>query len=231
MALGVDVDYYVVARVKAEVVAQAPLPGKMTPMSTYVTILLVAAVLVLIAAVLIRAVTRKRHPAKKCSRCGKPSSHGYPESGWAESDRILPVCVDCLLRQLDEDYCTFDGRAVVIQPVAEFSCYIFRPNKDWSEAVRNDTESILARIEKVCYSCGLDARYAWVNALEPAPVAKVPRLGIRQTLLTQASARPAALCGRCTVQRIGHSLRQQEGGYLEICGPRGKEDGLVCGMG
>lgn len=205
--------------------------GKMSPMSTYETVLLVAAVLVLIAAVLIRTVTQRKHRVKKCSRCGKPSSNGYPVSGQAESDSILPVCVDCLLRQLDEDYLTFDGRAVVIQPVAEFTCYLFRPKKDWNEAVRNDTESILAGLEKLCHTCGLEARYAWVNALEPAPVAKVPRLGIRQTLLTQASARPVALCARCTVRRIARSLREQEGGYLEICGPRGKEDGLVCGMG
>jgi len=200
-------------------------------MSTYETVLLVAAVLVLIAAVLIRTVTHKRHPAKKCSRCGKPSSHGYPENGQAESDTILPVCVDCLLRQLDEDYSVFDGRAVVIQPVAEFSCYVFRPKEEWNEAVRNDTESILAGLETLCHICGQEARYAWVNALEPAPVAKVPRLGLRQTLLTQTGARPLALCARCTVRRIERSLRQQEGGYLQICGPRGKKDGLVCGMG
>ena len=97
----------------------------------------------------------------------------------------------------------------------------FSPEADWCEAVRNDQEGILASLEAQCRSCGQPPRYAWVNALEAAPVTKLPSLGIRQSLLTVANAHPVALCARCTVRRIEHSLTAQEGGYLEICGPYG----------
>lgn len=200
-------------------------------MPIYQTILLVAAVLVLIAAAILMATTRKKHPAKACLQCGKSSSHGYSKTAEAEAGEIVPLCVGCLLRRLDEDYTTYDGRAVVVQPVVELPCYVFRPKAEWSEAVRNDVEGILAGLEAQCRSCGQPPRYAWVNALEAAPVTKVPKLGIMQTLLTAASAHPVPLCAQCTVRRLGHSLSAQEGGYLEICGPRGSEDGLVCGMG
>jgi hypothetical protein len=200
-------------------------------MSIYQTILLLVAVLVLIAAAILMTATRKKHRAKVCVQCGKPSSHGYAKAAESEASEIVPLCVDCLLRRLDEDYTTYDGRAVVVQPVAELPCYVFRPKAEWSEAVKSDVESILAGLESRCHGCGQEARYAWVNALEPGPVAKLPKLGIRETLLTAASTHPVALCAGCTVRRIGRSLSEQEGGYLEICGPRGSEDGLVSGMG
>jgi len=196
----------------------------------YSTILILAAVLALAAAAILR-ITRKKHPSKVCAECGKPSANGYSKTAKSEANEIVPLCVDCLLRRLDEDYTIYDGRAVVVQPVAELPCYVFRPVAEWSETVRNDVESILAGIEARCHSCGQETRYAWVNALEPGPVAKLPDLGIRHTLLTGAGAHAIGLCARCTVTRIGHSLTAQEGGYLEICGPRGSEDGVVSGVG
>jgi len=198
-------------------------------MSIYQTILIVAAVLILSAAILM-AVMRKKHPPKVCAQCGKGSSYGYSKVAETGDGDIIPLCVDCLLQRLDADYLTYDGRAVVVQPVAELPCYLFRPKADWGEAVRSDLEFVLAGLEERCHSCGEEARYAWLNALEPAPVAKLPKVGIRQTLLT-AGTRPVALCARCTVRRIGHSLSVQEGGYLEVCGPQGSEDGVVCGIG
>ena len=159
-----------------------------------------------------------------------PSSHGYSKAE-SEANDIVPMCVDCLLRRLDDDYGTYAGHAVVVQPVAELPRYLFRPKADWSEAVSTDLDFLLARLQTHCHSCGEPARYVWVNALEPGPVAKLPELGIQRTLLAGGKAQPVSLCAKCTVKRIGHSLREQEGGYLEICGPRGSEDGAVSGMG
>jgi len=194
-------------------------------------ILGVAVLLALIGAAILRATTRKKHPAKCCAQCGKPSSHGYANAAEPEPIKTAPLCVDCLLRRLDEDYCTYDGRAVVVQPVAELPRYVFRPKADWNGAVREDVDFLLAGLQTHCHSCGQPARYVWVNALEPGPVAKLPELGVQRALLAVGKAHPVSLCAKCTVTRIGHSLREQEGGYSEICGPRGDADGVVSGMG
>ncbi len=200
-------------------------------LTVYQSVLVVGAVLALIGAAILRATTRKKHPAKSCAQCGKPSSHGYSKAAEPEPTETVPLCVDCLLRRLDEDYCTYDGHAVVVQPVAELPRYVFRAKANWNEAVRNDVDFLLAGLQTHCHSCGQPARYVWVNALEPGPVAKLPELGIQRTLLAGGKAQPVSLCAQCTVKRIGHSLREQEGGYLEICGPRGDADGVVSGMG
>ncbi|MGA9526552.1 MAG: hypothetical protein WBS24_00410 [Terriglobales bacterium] len=202
----------------------------------YSTVLFLAAAVVLGCAAVLSIISRTKHRAKACAQCGKRSSHGYSraaQDGGREKDRSdsVPLCVDCLLKRLDEDYSSFGGRAVVVQPVAELPCYVFRPQQDWGEAVKNDAESILAEMEIRCSSCGNESRYAWVNALEPGPVAKLRTEGIRNALLNAARAHPVALCPRCTLRRIEHSLRAQEGGYLEICGPHGRKDGVVSGMG
>jgi len=206
-------------------------------MPIYSIVLIVAAVLAVAAAVALKITTGKKHPAKVCAECGRPSAHGYSKaahgySKTAESGagEVVPLCVDCLMRRLDEDYSTYKGHAIVVQPVAELPCYVFRPSSDWSEAVRKDLESILIGPSARCQSCGEQAQYAWVNALEPGPVAKLPKLGIRQTLLAGAGAHPVPLCAKCAVKRIGHSLSAQEGGYVEICGPQGSEDGVVSGL-
>ena len=138
-------------------------------MSIYSIMLFLAAGLALIAAAILRVTTAKKHPVKACAQCGKRSSHGYSKSREADASDTVPLCVDCLLRRLDEDYSAYAGHAVVVQPVAELPCYVFRPKVEWSEAVKNDLELILAGVQTHCHSCGLKARYAWVNALEPGP--------------------------------------------------------------
>ncbi len=188
-------------------------------------------VVALIGAALLRARARRKHPAKYCAQCGKRSSHGYANAAEPEPIETAPLCVDCLLRRLEEDYRTYNGHAVVVQPVAELPRYVFRPTADWSEAVRKDADFLLAGLQTHCHSCGQPARYVWVNALEPGPVAKLPELGVQRTLLAGGKTHPVTLCAQCTMKRIGHSLREQEGGYSEICGPRGDEDGVVSGIG
>ena len=199
-------------------------------MPTYSIVLIVAAALAVAAAAALKITMAKKHPAKVCAECGRPSAHGYSKTAESAVGEIVPLCVDCLMQRLGEDYSNYEGRAVVVQPVAELPCYVFRPSSYWSEAVRRDLDSMLAEVQTRCQSCGEQAQYAWVNALEPAPVAKLPKLGIRETLLAGAKAQPTSLCAKCTLRRIGNNLSVQEGGYVEICGPRGSEDGVVSGL-
>jgi hypothetical protein len=193
-------------------------------------IVLVAAVIAALGAAAL-SLTRKKIEKKLCLRCGAPAAHGYSKAAESSADEIVPLCVRCLLDRLDEDYCTYNGHAVVIQPVAELPCYIFRPKSAWDERLRAELDALLAGLQNQCSSCTSSARYLWVNALEAGPVAKLPEIGITHTLLTPSSARPISLCARCSVQRIARSFAGQEAGYVEVCGPHGDEDGLVTAIG
>jgi bacterioferritin-associated ferredoxin len=193
-------------------------------------LVIVAAAVAGVVVTLLR-VARRRPAGKACARCGNPSSHGYSKSAESNPEDIVPLCTPCLLRRLDEDYCTYDGYAVVVQPVAELPCYVFRPKSDWGANVSADVDFVLAARQSHCATCGHESRYVWVNALEAGPVAKIPELGIRRTLLTASATHPMSLCARCTVERLSHSLTALEAGYVEICGPHGKEDGLVTTIG
>lgn len=193
-------------------------------------ILLIAAVVAGVGAAVLR-LTRKKVENTLCAHCGAPAMHGYSKTAESAVEDIVPLCVPCLLEHLDEDYCNYDGRAVVIQPVAELPCYVFRPKSDWNELLRGELDTLLAGLHSHCTSCSNPARYLWVNALEAGPVAKVPQMGITHTLLAASGARPISLCGRCSVQRIARSFAGQEAGYVEVCGPRGSEDGLITAIG
>jgi len=193
-------------------------------------ILLVAAIIAGLGAAFLR-LTRRKIENKLCARCGSPAVHGYSKTAESAPENIIPLCVPCLVERLDEDYCTYDGRAVVIQPVAELPCYVFRPNSDWDEPLRAELGTLLAGLQNHCSSCTNLARYLWVNALEAGPVANLPKMGITHTLLAAGDSRPISLCARCAVQRIARSFAGQEAGYVEVCGPRGSEDGLVTAIG
>src|ERR1039458_2797865 len=193
-------------------------------------ILLIAAVIAGLGASVLR-LTRRKLENKRCARCGAPAMHGYSKTAESAPEESLPLCVPCLLKRLDEDYCTYDRHAVVIQPVAELPCYVFRPKSDWDERLRAELDTLLAGLHNHCSSCANPVRYLWVNALEAGPVANLSKMDITQTLLAVSSARPISLCARCAVKRIARSFAGQEAGYLEVCGPRGDEDGLVTAIG
>jgi len=193
-------------------------------------ILLVGAVIAALGAAILRF-TRKKLENKLCARCGSPATHGYSKTAESAPDDIVALCVPCLLERLDEDYCTYDGRAVVIQPVAELPCYVFRPKSSWGDPLRSELDTLLAGLQHHCASCTNPARYVWVNALEAGPVASLPAIGITHTLLATTANRPLSLCARCCVKRIARSFAGQEAGYVEVCGPRGSEDGLVTAIG
>jgi hypothetical protein len=150
-------------------------------------ILLVAAGIAGLGAAVLR-LTRKKPANKRCARCGAPAMHGYSKAAESAPEDIVPLCVPCLLERLDEDYCTFERHAVVIQPVAELPCYVFRPKSDWGEPLQAELDTLLAGLQDHCSSCTNPARYLWVNALDAGPVANLPQMGITQTLLAPGSA-------------------------------------------
>jgi hypothetical protein len=193
-------------------------------------ILLAAVVIAGIGAAVLRR-KRKRIENEQCARCGALARHGYSKTAESALEDIVPLCIPCLQKHLDEDYSTYDGRAVIIQPVAELPCYVFRPKNVWDEHLRAELDILLAGLENHCSSCTNPARYMWVNALDAGPVANIPKMGITHTLLAASGARPISLCASCSVQRIVRSLAGQEAGYVEVCGPGGSEDGLVTAIG
>src|ERR1035441_10734057 len=145
-------------------------------------ILLIAAVIAGLGAAVLR-LTRKKLANKLCAGCGAPAMHGYSKTAESAPEDIVALCVPCLLERLSEDYCTYDGRAVIIQPVAELPCYVFRPKSDWDERLRAELDTLLAGLQGHCASCTNPARYLWVNALDAGPVANLPQMGTTQTLL------------------------------------------------
>ena len=121
-------------------------------------ILLVAAVIAGIGAAVLRR-KRKKIENKQCARCGALARHGYSKAAESALEDIVPLCIPCLQKHLDEDYSTYDGRAVIIQPVAELPCYVFRPKSVWDEHLRAELDTLLAGLENHCSSCTNPARY------------------------------------------------------------------------
>jgi hypothetical protein len=123
-------------------------------------------------------------------------------------------------------------RAVVVQPVTGLPCYVFRPKSEWDEKLRKELDSMLGRLESKCSSCGGAAHYLWFDCVaEASIVADIPEKGIADTLSPYRGTSPISLCGKCSVKRVGQSLSRQDARYIEVCGPRGSEDGLVIAMG
>src|SRR4030065_222562 len=92
----------------------------------------------------------KSTTAKKCSVCGGEPKYGYSEHA-EDLKNIKSFCRKCLITQLEKDYATFSGRAVVIQPVPGPPCYVFHSNKEWDDffmetRVENDVRAYLLRI-------------------------------------------------------------------------------------
>jgi hypothetical protein len=54
--------------------------------------------------------------------------------------------------------------------------------------------------------------------------------GVSETLLDK-NPKPISLCGKHTVQRIAAALEQQNVYYLEVCSPKGNDNGFVVPMG
>jgi hypothetical protein len=150
---------------------------------------------------------------------------------------MKPLCRKCLIAQLEQDYASYVGRAVVIQPAVGPPCFVFQEINEWNAAFKDsmigkDTQSLLAGIEQQCRDCGQKANYLWVESsgLTGDNFEDTLNKGISLTLLLK-NPKPISLCGKCCVARIGNALEKGDIEYMEVCGPKGSTDGFVVTMG
>jgi len=181
---------------------------------------------------------RKKKPimSKRCSVCGAESKYGYSEYAKEEMKNIKSMCRKCLITQLEKDYTAFSGRAVVIQPVPGPPCYVFHSNEEWGKFFKeskmdDDTRAYLLRMETICHDCGQKANFLWVESsgLTPYNFGNVLKKGFSETLLPR-NPKPISLCGKCCVRNIASKLKEKDITYLEVCGPKGADDGFVVPM-
>ena len=180
---------------------------------------------------------RKKKPTlvKECSVCGAESKYshsGHPE----DPNNIKSLCKKCLITQLEKDYATFSGRAVVIQPVPGPPCYAFHSNKEWGEFFKeskmdDDARAYLLRMDTICHDCGQKANFLWIgsNGLTAYNFGDVLKKGFSETLLPR-NPKPISLCAKCCVRHIANALERKDITDLEVCGPKGAEDGFVIPM-
>jgi len=181
---------------------------------------------------------RKKKPimSKRCSVCGAESKYGYSEYAEEEMKNIKSMCIKCLITQLEKDYTAFSGRAVVIQPVPGPPCYVFHSNEEWGKFFKeskmdDNTRAYLLRMETICHDCGQEANFLWIQSsgLTEHNFGNVLKKGFSETLLPR-NPKPISLCGKCCVRNIASELKKKDITYLEVCGPKGADDGFVVPM-
>jgi hypothetical protein len=201
----------------------------------------VLAVLVVTGVVIVLVALRLLHggtPGKRtCARCGAAALHGYSQKAESEHKNIEPICLACLLKQLEQDYAAYQGRTVVVQPVSNVPCYVFRDRGylQWvspdAQHLDHEVHNLLAQIGP-CADCGNAAHCLWIESrgLDGKTVEVVLKRGLAKTLLAWGNPRPVSLCGECTVRHISQSLRGEGFSYMEVCSPHGTEEGVVVPM-
>jgi hypothetical protein len=172
---------------------------------------------------------------KECSVCGAKSKYGYSEHV-EDVKNIKSLCRKCLVSELERDYITFSGKAVVIQPVPGPPCYVFHSNKEWGEFFKeskmdDDARAYLLRMDTICHDCGQKANILWIESsgLTAQNFGNVLKKGFSETLLPR-NPKPLSLCGKCCMRQIANELEEKDITYLEVCGPKGVEDGFVIPM-
>ena len=191
------------------------------------------AVTALVARRLLRGgASRKR----TCARCGAAPQHGYSRKAESAHQDIEPLCGACLIKQLEQDYAAYRGRAVVLQPVGDVHCYVFRDREylQWvspdAQHLDHDVGNLLERIGQ-CGDCGEAAHCMWIESrgLDGKTFEIVLKRGLAKTLLAWGNPAAVSLCGKCVVKRIAAGL----GGisYIEVCSPHGEDEGVVIPMG
>ncbi len=145
---------------------------------------------------------------KRCSLCGAESTYGYSENAVGETKNIKPMCIRCLVSQLNKDYATFSARAVVIQPVSGLPCYVFHSNQEWGTSFKeskmdDDSRTHLLSMDTRCRNCGQEASFLWIESrgLTVYNFGSVLRKGFSDTLLPR-NPKPTSLCAKCCVSHI-----------------------------
>ena len=172
-----------------------------------------------------------------CSICTAPAAYGYSDHAEESLEKIRPMCLNCLKPEMDRDYKSFGGRAVVVAPAAGPPVYVFQPTKAWNEhfpesIIAADVHSLVERINSTCHECSKNARFLWVESrgLNDKNFVEVLDQGVSQTLLKD-NAPAAPLCATCCVTHIFRELESKRISYLGICSPKGNEAGFVLPMG
>jgi hypothetical protein len=181
---------------------------------------------------------KKRRPLDEpCSICASSAEYGYSDHPEESIEKIRPLCLNCLRPELDRDYKKFDGRAVVVAPVAGPPVYVFQGSKEWGEhfpesKIVQDVCSLVERINSTCQECSKVAKFLWVQSrgLDDKNFIEVLDKGVSQTLLKDNAA-PISLCATCCVGHIFRELESQRLSYFEICSPKGSDTGFVLPMG
>ncbi len=211
------------------------LDGQQRAMNT--TLSLVLLTFGIVAAILFIVRRKPVWPVgKPCSVCGAVAEYGYDEEA-EDLANIKPLCWQCLVAQIEEDYAAFTGRAVIIQPAPGPPSYVFQPVKEWRDnfkdsKIADDVVSLLAYLDAQCHTCGQAARFLWIESsgLNSGNFSETLDLGISATLLRSNPA-PLSLCATCCVGRIAKNLREKGITYGEVCSPKGTVDGFVVPMG
>jgi hypothetical protein len=177
-----------------------------------------------------RFISRKSTP---CIKCASPARFGY--SLHAESDRsqISSVCLSCLKAKLAIEFAQFDKRALVIEPAADFPCYVFQPSSRWKDSkLMRDVREMLSRMQNACDHCGGRANFLWLtsNGLRPDNQDELFSKGVEETLISWGNRPPHPVCAHCCVNRICGGIETHRLTFLEVCSPR-FEEGLVLPMG
>jgi len=173
-----------------------------------------------------------RRPAS-CVECGSPSEFGYSlhaETDWKDISRM---CRNCLRARLATDYLHFDKRALVIEPAANFPCYVFQPSSRWGDnRLVREARDLLSRMQNSCGRCGARANFLWIasSGLQPDKQDEFFSKGIEETLLRWGNRPPNPVCAHCCVSLIFSGIEAHGLTFLEVCGPR-SEDGFVVPMG
>jgi hypothetical protein len=179
---------------------------------------------------------KKLPTVKRCLVCGAESKYGYSENAEEEIKNIKSMCMKCLVSQLKDDYTTFSGRAVVIQPAPGPPCYVFHTNKKWGDSFKeskmdDDARAYLLRMDTLCRDCGQKANFLWVGSkgLTAHNFGNVLRKGFSETLLPR-NPKLVSLCGKCCMNHIAEELEGKDIAYFEVSGPKGVDDGFVMPM-
>lgn len=157
------------------------------------TAVIVAAVAIAVSLGAIAYLRRNTKP-RPCVNCGDPSRFGFSKEAESSAADIARLCLNCLKPKLADDYARYEARALVVEPNANFPCYVFQPSSRWrNERLMQVTVQLLSKMEPTCHFCGTKSNFLLVTShgLSEDKQDQISADGISETLLQ--SGNPTAL--------------------------------------